>query len=47
MAMYLKKLKVPYEINKNNNIDRSAREQAKERLNISYLDLGLTKAQAS
>jgi hypothetical protein len=45
MAMYLKKLKVPYEINKNNSIDRSAREQAKERLNISYLDLGLTKAQ--
>jgi len=36
---------VPYEINKNNNIDRTAREQAKERLNISYLDLGLTKAQ--
>jgi hypothetical protein len=45
MAMYLKKLKVPYEINKNNNIDRTAREQAKERLNITYLGLGLTKAQ--
>ena len=45
MAMYLTKLGVPYEISTNNNIDRSAREQARDRLNISYLDLGLTKAQ--
>ena len=45
MAMYLDKLKIPYEINKNNNMDISAREAAKGRLNISYLDLGLTKAQ--
>jgi len=45
MAMYLRKLGVPYEVSKNNNIDRSAREQARDRLNISYLDLGLTKAQ--
>jgi hypothetical protein len=29
---------VPYEINKNNNVYRTAREQAKERLNISCLD---------
>ena len=37
MAMYLDKLKIPYEINKNNNMDISAREAAKGRLNISYL----------
>jgi hypothetical protein len=45
MAMYLRKLGVPYEITKNNNIDRTARELARERLKISYLDLGLTKGQ--
>ena len=45
MAMYLNKLGVPYEVSKNNNIDVAARDTARKRLNINYLDLGLTKAQ--
>ena len=45
MAMYLRKLGVPYEISKSDNIDKSARQAARERLNITYLNLALTGSQ--
>ena len=45
MALYLDKLNIPYEIQKDNLIDRNARIEAKRRLSIRVLDLKLAKAQ--
>ena len=45
MAMYLRKLGVPYEVSTSDNIDKSSRAEARERLKINYVDLALTGSQ--
>lgn len=45
MARYLDRHHVPFTIKNNINVDKTARDEARRRLNIYYLDLGLTKAQ--
>jgi hypothetical protein len=45
MARFLDRQNIPFTIEKNTALDKEARDQARNRLNIHYLDLGITKAQ--